>query len=94
MVPVACKPVKAAKVPGGLNCTVCCAFSLWCCVTCFLPAASAIRCGWCLQGLLAVHDVLRAAELGVDAIVVSNHGGWAVGLQLLTTVGGRLVYNC
>ncbi|MEZ5598242.1 MAG: alpha-hydroxy-acid oxidizing protein [Pseudomonadales bacterium] len=31
-----------------------------------------------LKGLLAVQDVLRAAALGADGVVLSNHGGRAL----------------
>ena len=35
-----------------------------------------------VKGLLCVEDIVRAAEIGVDGVVISNHGGrqldWAV----------------
>ncbi|MGH7029382.1 MAG: alpha-hydroxy acid oxidase [Stellaceae bacterium] len=52
-----------------------------------------------IKGLLSVEDVMRAADIGVDAVVISNHGGrqldWAVApLDLLPAarqaVGDRI----
>jgi (S)-mandelate dehydrogenase len=52
-----------------------------------------------IKGLLSVDDVVRAAEIGADAVVISNHGGrqldWAVApLDLLPSarqaVGDRI----
>ncbi|MGA8493930.1 MAG: alpha-hydroxy acid oxidase, partial [Xanthobacteraceae bacterium] len=52
-----------------------------------------------IKGLLSVEDVVRAAEIGADAVVISNHGGrqldWAVApLDLLPAarqaVGDRI----
>jgi (S)-mandelate dehydrogenase len=52
-----------------------------------------------IKGLLAVEDVVRAAEIGADAVAISNHGGrqldWAVApLDLLPSareaVGDRI----
>ena len=44
-----------------------------------------------IKGLLAVEDCVRAAEIGADAVAISNHGGrqldWAVApLDLLPAV--------
>lgn len=42
-------------------------------------AAERLRDDWggtfCLKGIMSVADARRAAEMGVDAIMVSNHGG-------------------
>jgi L-lactate dehydrogenase (cytochrome) len=42
-------------------------------------AADKLRSDWggkfCLKGIMSVADARRAAEIGVDAIMVSNHGG-------------------
>ncbi|MEO5705928.1 MAG: alpha-hydroxy acid oxidase [Alteraurantiacibacter sp.] len=42
-------------------------------------AAEHLRDQWggkfCLKGIMSVGDALRAADMGVDAIMVSNHGG-------------------
>lgn len=42
-------------------------------------AAEQLRDQWggkfCLKGIMSVGDARRAAEMGVDAIMVSNHGG-------------------
>lgn len=42
-------------------------------------AAERLRHDWggkfCLKGIMSVGDARRAAEMGVDAIMVSNHGG-------------------
>ena len=42
-------------------------------------AAEQLRDDWggkfCLKGIMSVSDARRAADLGVDAIMVSNHGG-------------------
>lgn len=42
-------------------------------------AAEKLRNDWggkfCLKGIMSVGDARRAAEIGVDAIMVSNHGG-------------------
>lgn len=42
-------------------------------------AAEKLRDDWggtfCLKGIMSVGDARRAADLGVDAIMVSNHGG-------------------
>ncbi len=52
-----------------------------------------------IKGLLTVEDCVRAAEIGADAVAISNHGGrqldWAVApLDLLPAVrqalGGRI----
>ena len=43
-----------------------------------------------IKGLLTVDDCVRAAEVGADAVAISNHGGrqldWAVALDLSPTV--------
>jgi (S)-mandelate dehydrogenase len=64
---------------------------------------SRIRESWprklIIKGLLAVEDIVRAAEIGADAVAISNHGGrqldWAVApLDLLPAarqaVGDRI----
>lgn len=42
-------------------------------------AAEGLRDQWggkfCLKGIMSVEDARRAADMGVDAIMVSNHGG-------------------
>lgn len=42
-------------------------------------AAEKLRDDWggkfCLKGIMSVEDAQRAADMGVDAIMVSNHGG-------------------
>lgn len=42
-------------------------------------AADKLRQDWggkfCLKGIMSVADARRAAEIGVDAIMISNHGG-------------------
>ncbi len=42
-------------------------------------AAEQLRNDWggtfCLKGIMSVQDAKRAADMGVDAIMVSNHGG-------------------
>jgi L-lactate dehydrogenase (cytochrome) len=42
-------------------------------------AAEQLRKDWggkfCLKGIMSVEDARRAADMGVDAIMVSNHGG-------------------
>jgi L-lactate dehydrogenase (cytochrome) len=42
-------------------------------------AAESLRNDWggkfCLKGIMSVGDARRAADLGVDAILISNHGG-------------------
>lgn len=42
-------------------------------------AAEDLRSQWggkfCLKGIMSVEDARRAADMGVDAIMVSNHGG-------------------
>ncbi|MCX7676566.1 MAG: alpha-hydroxy-acid oxidizing protein [Alteraurantiacibacter sp.] len=42
-------------------------------------AAEKLRDDWggkfCLKGIMSVEDARRAADMGVDAIMVSNHGG-------------------
>lgn len=42
-------------------------------------AAEKLRDDWggkfCLKGIMAVEDARRAADMGVDAIMISNHGG-------------------
>lgn len=52
-----------------------------------------------IKGLLTIEDIVRAADIGADAVVISNHGGrqldWAVApLDLLTlarqAVGDRI----
>lgn len=37
-----------------------------------------------VKGMLALDDVLRAADAGADAVVVSNHGDREIGAPLAT----------
>lgn len=70
-------------------------------------AAEKIRDEWggtfCLKGVMSVSDARRAADMGVDAIMVSNHGGRQldgsrapfdqIG-EIVDAVGGRIEIIC
>lgn len=65
--------------------------------------AEALRAKWggpfCLKGVMSVEDARRAADIGADAIMVSNHGGRQLDgarapfdqiAEIADAVGGRL----
>jgi len=66
-----------------------------------------IRNDWggtfCLKGLMSVADAKRAADMGIDAIMVSNHGGRQLDgsrapfdqiPEIVDAVGGRIEVIC
>ncbi len=69
--------------------------------------AEALRAKWngpfCLKGVMSVADARRAADMGADAIMVSNHGGRQLDgsrtpfdqiAEIADAVGGRLEIIC
>ena len=70
-------------------------------------AAAQIRERWgrpfCLKGIMSVEDARRAADIGADAIMVSNHGGRQLDgsrapfdqlAEIVDAVGDRLDVIC
>lgn len=66
-----------------------------------------IRADWggtfCLKGVMSVADARRAADMGIDAIMVSNHGGRQLDgsrapfdqiPEIVDAVGGRIEIIC
>lgn len=66
-----------------------------------------IRADWggtfCLKGVMSVADARRAADMGIDAIMVSNHGGRQLDgsrapfdqiPEIVDAVGGRIEIVC
>ncbi|MFC0587816.1 alpha-hydroxy acid oxidase [Novosphingobium aquiterrae] len=66
-----------------------------------------IRADWggtfCLKGVMSVADARRAAEMGIDAIMLSNHGGRQLDgsrapfdqlPEIVEAVGGRIEIIC
>ncbi len=69
--------------------------------------AEQIRNDWggtfCLKGVMSVADARRAVEIGVDAIMISNHGGRQLDgsrapfdqlTEIVDAVGGRIEIIC
>ena len=69
--------------------------------------AEQIRDDWggtfCLKGVMSVADARRAVEIGVDAIMISNHGGRQLDgsrapfdqlTEIVDAVGGRIEIIC
>ncbi len=69
--------------------------------------AETIRDQWggtfCLKGVMSVADARRAADMGIDAIMVSNHGGRQLDgsrspfdqlPEIIDAVGGRIEIIC
>jgi L-lactate dehydrogenase (cytochrome) len=67
----------------------------------------AIRADWggtfCLKGVMSVADARRAADMGIDAIMLSNHGGRQLDgsrspfdqlPEIVDAVGGRIEVIC
>ena len=70
-------------------------------------AAERIRDDWggtfCLKGVMSLSDAQRAADMGIDAIMISNHGGRQLDgsrapfdqlPEIVDAVGGRIEIIC